>query len=450
LEQAGSAETGFSLKRVALRGSAVELSGYAAGQALRLAGNLVLSRLLFPEAFGLSALVSVFLVGLELLSDVGLEPCVVQSERGDERRFLDTVWTIQVVRGALLSLLSLLLAWPAALLYGEPQLAALMAVSGLTALLSGFNSTSLYGLRRHVRLAPLMGLEIAGRALGLVVMVLWAWWSPSVWALVAGSFVDCLVHLAGSHWLQRGPRDRPGWDPEAARGVLHFGKWIFASSAVFFFGRQGDRLLLGHYLGMRVLGVYSIALFLSEAVGALVSRITHGVFFPIFSWAARESSERLGQVFYAMRLRSDLLALPAVGGLAVLGDEVVDLLYDDRYADAGWILQALCVRVAMACVSGPCETCLFAQGHTRYALYGNLGMTLWVWVGIPLGWWLAGLTGLVWATALSGIPVLLTVWAPLRRLGMLRVEREAIAFAAFAAGMGLGTLVEAALRSLHG
>jgi O-antigen/teichoic acid export membrane protein len=111
VEQAPTAaETGASLKRVALRGSAMELAGYAASQGLRLLGNLVLSRLLFPEAFGLSALVSVFLVGLQLLSDVGLEPCVVQNPRGDERRFLDTVWTIQVVRGALLALLSVVLA----------------------------------------------------------------------------------------------------------------------------------------------------------------------------------------------------------------------------------------------------------------------------------------------------------------------------------------------------
>jgi len=267
VEQAASAaETGTSLKEVALRGSAMELAGYAAGQALRLAGNLVLSRLLFPEAFGLSALVSVFLVGLQLLSDVGLEPCVVQSERGDERRFLDTIWTLQVARGALLALMALLLAWPAAALYGEPQLLALMAVSGLTALIGGFESTSLLSLRRHVRLGPLMALEVAARVVGLAVMVAWAWWSPSVWALVAGGVVDALARLAGSHVLNTGPRNRLDWDPTAARSVLQFGKWIFASSAVFFFGRQGDRLLLGHYLGMRVLGVYSIGLFLSVAL----------------------------------------------------------------------------------------------------------------------------------------------------------------------------------------
>jgi O-antigen/teichoic acid export membrane protein len=301
-----------------------------------------------------------------------------------------------------------------------------------------------------VRLGRLQALEVTARAVGLAAMIAWAWWSPSVWALVAGGLVDSLVRLAGSHVLQTGPRNRFDWDPTAARSVLEFGKWIFASSAVFFFGRQGDRLLLGHYLGMRALGVYSIALFLSEGVGLLLSRVTHGVFFPIFSRVARESADRLRAVYYATRLRTDLLALPAVGALTVLGDELVGLLYDDRYAEAGWMLQALSVRVAMGCVTGPCETCLFALGRTRYAFYSNVGMTLWVWIGIPLGWWLAGLPGLVWATALSGVPVLATVWVPFQRAGMLRPGREAIALLAFCAGAALGAIAEGGLRMLRG
>ena len=82
----------------------------------------------------------------------------------------------------------------------------------------------------------------------------------------------------------------------------------------------------------------------------------------------------------------DCLAIPAVGALAVLGQSVVDLLYDDRYADAGCILQILCLRVAMSCALAPCETCLFSRGQTRYGFYRNIARTLWIWCGIPIGW----------------------------------------------------------------
>ena len=50
--------------------------GYAASQAIRLFSNLILTRILFPEAFGLMALITVFLVGLNMLSDIGVSPSI--------------------------------------------------------------------------------------------------------------------------------------------------------------------------------------------------------------------------------------------------------------------------------------------------------------------------------------------------------------------------------------
>ena len=102
------------------------------------------------------------------------------------------------------------------------------------------------------------------------------------------------------------------------------------------------------------------------------------------------------------------------------------------------MLQALCIRVAMGCVLGPCETCLFARGQTRYGFYRNIARTAWIWIGIPVGWSVAGVEGLGWATALSEIPVLLILWPPFHRLGLLRPVREAAAVLAFAIGVGLG------------
>jgi len=439
---ASAAPDSESVGRLALRGTLFESAAFGSAQLLRLASNLVLSRLLFPEAFGLTALVSIFLIGLELLSDVGLEPAVVQSPRGDERRFLNTVWTMKIVRGAGLSLMAVALAWPAAALYQEPMLLWLLPVSGLASLLHGVGSTSVFSLRRQLRLGPLAALEILAKSLGVAVMIGWAWISPSVWALVAGGLVEAAVSAIGSHLLPVGYRNRIEWDPEASRAVVHFGKWIFGSSAVFFFGRQGDRLLLGKFLGMSALGIYSIAVMLSEAVGTFVNRITHGVLYPIFSRAAREGQDPLREVYYAARLRMDLLAIPVAGGLAALGQPLVELLYDERYAAAGWMLEILAVRVAMECALAPCETCLFALGQTRWSFLRNVARTLWIWCGIPIGYAWGGVEGLVWATALSEIPVLLVLWPAFRAAGMFRPMRELVPPVAFLLGFALGKALE--------
>jgi O-antigen/teichoic acid export membrane protein len=91
-----------SLKTLAIRGAIWTIAGYGAGQLLRLGGNLVLTRLLEPKLFGLMTLVFVFITALHLFSDLGIGVSVIQNKRGDDPVFLNTAWTLQVVRGVFL------------------------------------------------------------------------------------------------------------------------------------------------------------------------------------------------------------------------------------------------------------------------------------------------------------------------------------------------------------
>ena len=174
-----------SLRRTAIRASALEGLGFVSSQALRLVGNLVATRLLFPEAFGLATLVNVTTTGLILLSDVGIQQSVIQNPRGEDRDFLDTAWTIQVVRGLILGALAAAFAWPFSWLYAEPILAPMMLVAAAQLVVSGFDSMSLFTLRRRVRLGWVVGVDVGSQATAVVVMLLWASVEPSVWALVA-------------------------------------------------------------------------------------------------------------------------------------------------------------------------------------------------------------------------------------------------------------------------
>ncbi len=75
------------------------LLGFGTFQVLRFGFNLVLTRLLLPEVFGLMALVDLFIIGLHMFSDVGLGLSIVRSQRGDDPHYLNGAWSLQVVRG---------------------------------------------------------------------------------------------------------------------------------------------------------------------------------------------------------------------------------------------------------------------------------------------------------------------------------------------------------------
>ena len=89
---------------------------------------------------------------------------------------------------------------------------------------------------------------------------------------------------------------------------------------------------------------------------------------------------------------------------------------------------------------------LFALGHTRWGFYRSFARMVWIVLAIPTGWWLFGLHGLVWAVALSEVPVLLMLWPPFRRLDLLDPLREGMAAALFVTGAAIGVLF---LRGIH-
>ena len=91
-----------SLMKRVVKGSVWTLGGYAISQVVRLGNNFLLARLLFPKAFGLMALVYTFLIALQMFSDIGINLSIIQNKRGDDPKFLNTAWTLQVFRGLIL------------------------------------------------------------------------------------------------------------------------------------------------------------------------------------------------------------------------------------------------------------------------------------------------------------------------------------------------------------
>jgi len=383
-----------SLGSRALRGSLWTTAGYGASQLIRLGGNLILARLLFPEAFGLMALVNAFLIGLAMFSDLGLAPSIVQSPRGDDPRFLDTAWTLQIGRGLGLWVLSCLLAWPVAAFYDQPAILGLLPVVGLSVLIAGFNSTSLPRLQRHLAVAKLTLLNLAGQVSAVAVMLGWALIHPTVWALVAGGVVSSLVKLVLSHGVVADRRDRFALDREAARDLFHFGKWIFASTLLAFLVGNSDRLIFGKVVPLATLGVYSIAAMLAMLPTEVVRRVGWAVVFPAFS---RKLESTTGFEPAYRRARRPVLAL---GGLIVAclvasGPPLIETLYDPRYADAGWILQLLAIGAWFQILEVPSGSALLALGLPRWLAAANALKLAGILALVPFGFWLYGFPGAI-------------------------------------------------------
>lgn len=398
-----SVASNATLRRSALRGSVWTLLGYAGSQALRLGSNLVLTRLLVPEAFGVMVLVNTFLQGLQMFSDIGIGPSIIQNSNGVNPQFRNTAWTIQVIRGCLLSVVACALAWPIAVLYKQPQIVPLVMVSSLTAMIAGFGSTSLYALNRELRLGRLTLLDIGSQAAGIAIMIVWAWTYPSAWALVGGAVATSAVRVLFSHALDQ-HRDRFAWDPEARKALLAFGRTIGLSTAVTFLASQGERIILGRWVSLETLGVYSVGLMIATLGTSLMQVVMSRVLFPSLAKLLRTNRERAMSHYARLNVIVAAMAAAVTLGLVVVGPSLVHTLYDPRYSDAGWILQILAVQAFLDISLGPASWLLLAAGQPRFGVYAGLSRVIILCGVLPLSLAYSDLQTVIWVIALSSAP----------------------------------------------
>lgn len=412
-----------------VRASLISVAHQGVGQALRVAAHLVLARLLSAEAFGLMGLVNSCTTAVELFSDLGIGQKIVHSPRGTEPAFLDTAWTIKSVRGCVLWLATLLLAWPVADFYGVPSLLYLVPVVGLGAILGGLTSTSVHLQERHLTLGRLVALQLSAQAVAAVVTIAWAWLHPTVWSLVAGGLAGGAVLLVGSHTLLAGARNRFRWDRESAREIFHFGRWMLPSTIVYFVLVLSHRLILGKLVSAEVLGLFNIASFLAGFVVLLLTGVSSRVLFPLFARQGEAASPAAFRQRVA-RARGNLLvlALPPLCVLVVWGPETIALLYDARYLGAGWMTQVLAAGALVDCVITTSGSLPLARGDSRRHFLSLAGGTLLFAGGLLAGYALGGWRGVVVALAaapLARYPGLAWalhrhgVWQPLLDLAAL-------------------------------
>lgn len=409
-----------------IRGSGWTIAGNFGGQILRFVSNVWLTHLLYPAAFGLMAIAQAIILGARMLSDVGLQQSIIRSERGHDPQFLDTIWTLQVLKGAAIFVLMAAIAPLAARGYHEPQLAWIIPGLGLAALIQGFASTKMAVANRNIEIGTIVSLELGTQLVGIFAMGLWAWISPTPWALVAGNIVTAIALTAGTHLFLKGHANRFAWQREAVHEVWSFGGWVMVSSGLTYLVGEGRNLLNGSLVDARTIGQMVISTTLVMVIWTAIQSVSSRVLFPAYSTVWRERPQNFPSVVERSR-RIQLLAGCATGMLfALFGDRVVHLFYDPRYAEAGAFLQIQAVGSVVFFLSASYGGVLWANGRARVSivlLAAQLAATIALMLG---GYALGGVLGLVVGVSLNGLaiyPVTALVYA---RFNLFQPKTDAL------------------------
>lgn len=395
--------SGASLKARSLRGTALTGVSFLGQNVIRLGGNLILTRILFPEAFGIMALVQIAMTGLNMFSDLGFRAAIIKDKRWDDPVYLDTAWTLQILRGLLLWLAAWAVASPIAAFYEVPILADLLPVVGLTAVLQGFNSTKMATVNRELTLGRLTVITLGSQFVGLLVTLVLTLWLQSVWGLVLGGLVGPLILAVLSHLSLPGRSNRMRFELSAFHNLIGFGAFIFLASAANFLSSQGDRAILGKYVTLDVLALYGIAYFLATVPQKLLLQLIDKILFPLY--ASRPPLESPANARTVAKARAGIIAISLLGAalLALIGNWLVILLYDPRYEAAGPLLVLIAIAYMPTICFGNYSVAILAAGNSRgfstYQILSALLRTALIFLGVTY----FGLVGVALAPAVASL-----------------------------------------------
>jgi len=429
------------LRQFAAGGTAAVVFGLASTNLLRIISNVTLTRMLPSSAYGAVGVIVSVSVVIAMITDVGLFDFIVRHREGEDKRFLDQLWTIRLIRGGLLTLLMLVASEPAAIALAKPELQPVIAFWSVTFLIEGMSSLAFATAPRQRQVWRMAMMDFLSGVAGFVASLSLALIWRDYWALVAGMLATSASKTALSYLMFSNARR--SWNVDRARmaELWGFSRYIAMSSALTLFVMQADKLLLARMMSLQVYGFYALASSLALAPLSLSLAYSTRVLLPAYADVVRRDPKALAKAFYDYRQKVALVLMFGGGLLVGSAQLIVAILYDARYGAVAPFLSLLAITCCLSPLADSSKQGLIAHGETRTTLTANICGASWLLIGGVSAIAIGNIMLLVAVVGTVQLPTVLSYWWSLRRIGVLNLRRESYGLAAIAAGATLGWLV---------
>ncbi len=353
-DNSSAANSPHTLRKRITQGGQLFLAGFGIGQAIRLGSNLIVTRVLMPEAFGLMAAVVAFNVLAIMITDIGIGTSIVRSPNSNNPTFLRTAWTMNILRNSLIWALVNLIAFTLAMLtksgltlpastFTDPILPWLMAATAVQLIIAGFESTNKVMAERRLEMRRLLPVELGTQLVASVVTIAAAYSGFGVWSFVLAILTGATFSTICSHitFLFPGPSMKFRLDRTFVVEILNFGKWLILASFFGFMTNKGDHMIFGWAMETSQFGLYAVASIWITAAFILLESITRRLFYPAFSEILRDRPEDIANAYRQGRLAVDALALFVGIGILFFSDFVFEIIYPANFSDASYYLKLL-------------------------------------------------------------------------------------------------------------
>lgn len=360
--------------------------------------TLLLARLLLPEDFGLVAIATTIIAIMTSVTEIALSSALLQHQNPTDEHY-HTAWTLGLLRAIFISMITALLAWPLAALYGDERLIGLILTLAAASAMSGVANPKVVELTRALVFRQEFVLGVSNKLIAFLVSAVVAIVWHSYWALVAGQIVAQISSVLISYTIVQ---YRPRFMLSKCRELLSFSIWLTFSQILNTLNYRFDTLFIGYFLGTAKLGIYSYADSLANMVTREATSPLANTLFPAF---ARLNGDpvRLQAAFFKAQGLLFAIALPVGVGFAMIAEPLILLALGEKWRGAIIVVQVVSSASGVASIGATYMPLALALGKTQDVFNRDLFSFL---VRVPIltmGLMFDGLRGFLIARILTGV-----------------------------------------------
>lgn len=355
-------------KQRAVRGGSWSAAGALCEEGISFFLTAVLARLLTPSEFGMYGAVAIFLSLSLMFSESAISQAIIRQKNLNDKH-LGVAFTYSTLISLIFGLVYVITADFWANFFGEDSISGMIYTVAAIAPFAAAANIYLSVIEKSGKFHLAAASSLPGMFVGGVASIWLAHAGYGGWSIILGVCLQHVIVLI-TRVLMVGRIFIPSVSPSEFSDLSGF---IYAQSAaqfVNYIARNGDNVVVGRYLGLSPLGIYSRAYKLMMAPVGLASRIGDRVLYPIMAEQGRTISSMRRGYKGSVWLFFSVLA-PSSVFMAIMAGEIVELIFGRGWAQMEGPASVLLLSVSFRAIYKQVNVPVLVMGNSRILIVNN-------------------------------------------------------------------------------
>ena len=310
--------------------------------------NMLLARILAPEAFGVIATVTMVITFAEVFVESGFQKFLIQHEfdsSEQEQQYVNVAFWSNLAFSCFIWLIISVFCQPIARLAGNEELDYLIAITGSTIPLYGIIGILDCRLKKSLEFNKLFYIRTSSAFVPLLITLPLALMGLDFWALIIGNIAGVILRTLILLFIDK-YKPSPYFSFPKLKHMLKYGIWTLLDGIAVWATAWIDTLMISHYMSDYYLGLYKNSTSTITILFSLVTATFAPVLFSSLSKLQNEPDE-FNNLFLSVYKKICVFLLPLGIGLYGYRELATLVMFGDGWIEAANIIGVMAITTTL-------------------------------------------------------------------------------------------------------